>query len=335
MVHRNLTKIILILTTMSIFAAVSCKNDVTVTGKTEDKQEEKKEEEGKDSKKPWPESGMEDKTYITNGKVQIGIDLTRGGSIFHFSDAVRKQNALNHADAGRFVQQSYYGSSDGSNWNGTPWSYNPIQGGGYKPDCYAKVVSCNLQGDHARVVTTPMHWATCQLLEECSMTEDITLDGNMAHIRYSFSYNGTKTHGSTHQEMPAVFIDWTLGTLVYYNGTSPWKDGALTRAEVPSATTTAGINKYLQGTSWSEKWAAYVGNDGWGVGAYSPSTTLCTYYRFGSGSSTGPKGGDCSYFSPLDSFALTPGMNKSYDVYLYLGTAEEIRAAFKAIAVKK
>lgn len=70
----------------------------------------------------WPEAGMEDAVYINNGIVQLGVDMERGGSIFHFSDVDTKRNLLNHADEGRFMQQSYYGEADGSNWNGTPWS---------------------------------------------------------------------------------------------------------------------------------------------------------------------------------------------------------------------
>lgn len=30
-------------------------------------------------------------------------------------------------DCGRYIQQSYYGKEDGSNWNGTPWRWNPVQ----------------------------------------------------------------------------------------------------------------------------------------------------------------------------------------------------------------
>ena len=78
---------------------------------------------------PWPEEGVNG-TYINNGVVQLGVDMDRGGAVFHFSEVNTKRNLLNHADEGRFIQQSYYGEADGSDWNGQSWVWNPIQGGG-------------------------------------------------------------------------------------------------------------------------------------------------------------------------------------------------------------
>ena len=73
----------------------------------------------------WPEAGMTDKTYINNGTVQLGVDLDRGGGVFHFSTKKTKKNLLNHFDNGRLVQQSYYGEVDGSTWSGRTWRWNP------------------------------------------------------------------------------------------------------------------------------------------------------------------------------------------------------------------
>lgn len=77
---------------------------------------------------PWPEEGVNG-TYINNGIVQLGVDMDRGGAVFHFSEVNTKRNLLNHADEGRFIQQSYYGEADGADWNGQSWVWNPIQGG--------------------------------------------------------------------------------------------------------------------------------------------------------------------------------------------------------------
>ena len=59
---------------------------------------------------PWPEEGVNG-TYINNGIVQLGVDMDRGGAVFHFSEVNTKRNLLNHADEGRFIQQSYYGEA--------------------------------------------------------------------------------------------------------------------------------------------------------------------------------------------------------------------------------
>ena len=54
------------------------------------------------------EKASEDgKMYIDNGKVRLGVDMQRGGSVFYFALSKNKTNLLNHFDEGRFVQQSY------------------------------------------------------------------------------------------------------------------------------------------------------------------------------------------------------------------------------------
>ncbi len=63
--------------------------------------------------------------------MKIGVDLSSGGSIFWFSELPGDRNLLNHADRGRFIQQSYYGKADGSMWAKKPWHWNPVQGGDY------------------------------------------------------------------------------------------------------------------------------------------------------------------------------------------------------------
>ena len=37
------------------------------------------------------------------------------------------------------------------------------------------------------------------------------------------------------------------------------------------------------------------------------------------------------YIAPLGIFGLTPGLEKTYDVYMTLGTVDEIRARFKTV----
>ena len=278
---------------------------------------------------PWPESGMESKTYITNGVIQIGVDMSRGGCIFHFSDASLKKNVLNHYDNGRFVQQSFYGDEDGSLWAGNSWCYNPVQGGGYLSRYPARIVSSEVEPSSLSCVSVPYHWANCVELSECLMTESIALEGPVAHIRYTFKYDGTVSHASRHQELPAVFCNWEYSELHYYNGAYPWQGQALSSL-TPDNRLTTGVNQYLERNSWTERWAAYTDADGYGIGVYSPSSTLATFYRTGYGPSGATKS-SCSYIAPLGIFGLTPGLEKTYDVYMTLGTVDEIRARFKTV----
>ena len=80
-----------------------------------------------------PTKSTKDKwEYLDNGLIRIGVNKSRGSCIGFFGNSKSKRNVLNHYDHGRFIQQSYYGDLDGSNWNGKEWRYNPIQGGSWQ-----------------------------------------------------------------------------------------------------------------------------------------------------------------------------------------------------------
>ena len=276
----------------------------------------------------WKDYTLRNATFIGNGVVQIGVDLTRGGGICHFSDSLKKTNLLNHYDTGRFVQQSFYGDADGRDWNGTSWNYNPVQGGGWKGNA-AKIVTQSISDTKIMVQTEPVHWASCEPLPECLMTENIVLEDNYAKIEFRFTYSGGKTHKARHQEMPAMFVDWGFNHLVYYAGSSPWTGGALTDLNVEAQSMSSIKNLYL-GTSkpLSEPWYAWTDDSGYGIGIYTPGTTMCTYYRVGSGPG-GANSASCSYVAPIRTLALPSAI--SYTVYLTTGTVDEIRATFDKI----
>jgi hypothetical protein len=254
--------------------------------------------------------------FLENGKVRIGVDLSSGGSIFWFSSPPAGPNLLNHADRGRFIQQSYYGRKDGSVWAKKPWRWNPVQGGDYKGKP-AQLLEMKRGKDFLFVKSVPVNWAGGQDLTDCTMEETIRLDGDTAGIRFRFQYDGKEQHPPAHQELPAVFMDFAFTDLVYYQGKAPWTGAALSkdRPGWPNE------NRHC-----NEQWAAYVGPDGHGLGVYFPGSTQITCYRHPG--PAGPKGGGCSYFAPIRTMAVTPGFRFEYRVFLTSGTAEEIRTRF-------
>ncbi len=278
-------------------------------------------------KRVWPEKGKETALYINNGKIQIGVDPERGGAIFHFSDAKRKSNILNHADEGRFVQQSYYGNADGSTWWDRPWCWNPIQGGGSKGR-KARILKKEQNATRLHIITEPVLWASNDPAPECLMEEDIRLEGKIAHITYTFRNTGdnARDHDERHQEVPAVFIDWDYPYFVYYDGKRPWSNDTL-RKYIPKLLANAAAG---ESANLAESWAAYVNSQDQGIGVYTPNSKFCTLYRFGTGPG-GPESGSCSYFAPLVSMAIKKGMTYSYDVYLTIGTVRQIRNRFYQI----
>jgi hypothetical protein len=254
--------------------------------------------------------------YIDNGKIRLGVDLESGGSIFYLSQSAPLRNLLNHFDRGRFIQQSYYGDGDGSHWADKEWRWNPVQGGDYKGNPAVVIEYANMAGT-LYVKSMPKHWATGVDIVDAAMEQWISLTGDIAHIRYKFTYSGAGGHAARHQELPAVFVDYDLSHLVFYRGDNPWSHDVLT-SKVPQWP-----NEY---ETRDEHWAAYVDDAHWGLGVYTPGTAEMTYYRYRG--EKGPQGSGCSYFSPIRTLAITSGLVLEYDVYLTIGTTEEIRSRF-------
>lgn len=262
---------------------------------------------------------MPDPEFIDNGVIRLGIDRSAGGSIFHFGPSGENApNLLNHYDKGRFIQQSYYGREDGSEWAGKPWRWNPVQGGGYRGEA-AEEVTIERDGDTLRVVSKPRHWATGEHVDEAEMESVITLRGPVAEIEFLFRYTGDEDHPPRHQELPAVFVDAEYPDLVYV------ADGVLQR-KVPGWP-----NERIDA---EESWAAYLNEADEGIGVLFPGTTEVTCYRYEGDGKTGPTGSACSYFAPVRTFAVTPGLEFRYKVYLTVGSLEEIRERFGKIAAK-
>jgi hypothetical protein len=262
---------------------------------------------------------MPDAEFIDNGVIRLGIDRSAGGSIFHFGPSGEgSQNLLNHFDKGRFIQQSYYGRVDGSEWAGKPWRWNPVQGGGYRGEAAEEVVT-ERDGETLRVVSKPRHWATGERVDEAEMQSVITLRGPVAEIEFLFRYKGDEDHPLQHQELPAVFVDAEYSNLVYI------AEGVLQR-KVPGWP-----NERIDA---EESWAAYLNDADEGIGVLFPETTEVTCYRYEGDGKTGPTGSACSYFAPVRTFAVTPDLEFGYKVYLTIGSLEEIRERFGKIAEK-
>ncbi|MES2658791.1 MAG: hypothetical protein V4689_09235 [Verrucomicrobiota bacterium] len=257
--------------------------------------------------------------FLSNGEVKIGVDMASGGSIFWFSEVPADRNLLNHFDRGRFIQQSYYGQADGSNWGDKPWCWNPVQGGDYKGKP-ARVVESEVTETQLHVKSIPVNWAGGEELDECRMEEWITLRGKIAEIRFRFTYSGKTTHPAKHQELPAVFMDHALSRMVCYTGDKPWT-GEPIKNDVPGWP-----NEYRD---ISESWAGYIGADGRGLGVHFPGTKKVTCYRYEG--PDGPAASGCSYFAPIQTLAIAPGFTHDYTIHLTIGTPEEMRARFGVI----
>jgi hypothetical protein len=265
------------------------------------------------------ERSTNDLVFIDNGQLRLGVKMSSGAGIAYLALSSTRENVINHWDRGRLVQPSYYGAKDGSMWDKQPWRWNPVQGGGWRHEP-AKVLEFKAERASLSAKTMAKHWATGSDLPDVIFEQWITLTGPLAHVKFRMTYSGTNTHPKIHHELPAVFVEPQFDTLLVYEGTNAWKGELVTRSKPGWPN---------EPRRFTERWAAYVNTNNFGVGAYVPAADELTCYRFGDGKR---EHGSCSYFAPLKKFAITPGMKFEYDVWLTLGSAGEIQRRFREVA---
>ena len=264
------------------------------------------------------ERATNDFVFIDNGELRLGVKKSSGAGLAYLALSATGENVINHWDRGRLVQQSYYGTKDGSLWDKTPWRWNPVQGGDWRGHP-ARVLEFESGKDSLHARTMGKHWASGADLPEVIFEEWISLTGKLAHVRFQMTYTGTNSHPKIAHELPAVFVEPQYDTLLVYEGSAPWTGAAVNRSKP------GWPNESRQ---FTEHWAAYVNTNGFGLGAFVPVADSLTCYRFGDGRR---EHASCSYFAPLKNFPITPGLKFEYDVWLTLGTAEEIRATFQRL----
>lgn len=264
------------------------------------------------------ERATNDFVFIDNGELRLGVKKSSGAGIAYLALS-GGENVINHWDRGRLVQQSYYGASDGSLWNQKPWRWNPVQGGDWRGSP-AQVLEFKAERASLYAKSIGKHWASGVDLTNVVFEEWISLTGAMAHVKFRMTYSGTNAHPKIHHELPAVFVEPQFDTLLVYQGTKPWTGEAVSRSKPGWPN---------ESRKFTEHWAAYVNTNNFGLGALVPVADELTCYRFGDGKR---EHGSCSYFAPLKSFAITPGLVFEYDVWLTIGSAEEIRARFRRLA---
>lgn len=262
-------------------------------------------------------------TYLDNGIIRIGVDKSRGSAIGYFALSKNPRNLLNHHDGGRFIQQSYYGDVDGSAWSEKPWRYNPVQGGSYKGED-AKTLEFRQTGKQIYARIEPLHWASAKRCPEAIMREWITLDGAVAKIRMRLGYTGPTQKSNTHQEMPAMFVDYALPHLMFERG------GKL----VKHAPVMLGKTLKPENINYTGGWLAFVDDRNFGIGIHTPGTSKAVTYRHHGNGSKGPNGSACSYVAPIRQFPLTKGLVVDYEFHLTIGSLDEIRARFAQLRPK-
>lgn len=269
-------------------------------------------------------------SFIANDRIKLGVDLSLGGAITHVSPADdESKNLINSYDLGRQVQMSYYSGpapysvpghqGPPPEWNHIGW--NPIQVG----DCYgnpSKILEHRNDGKSLYVKCQPMQWALDDVPGECTFEVWIDLEGAAARVRSRINMTrADKTQWRARlQELPAVYTNGKWHKLMTYTGDRPFTNDKLTSISHPF--TMQSPWAHWQGT---ERWAAQVDDNDWGLGVWSPETTHFGGGFAGKKGAGGPKDGPTGYIAPHRAEILDHNAVHEFRYALVLGDLTSIR----------
>ena len=269
----------------------------------------------------------------------VGLDASgKSGAILEDEHV----NLINTYDAGRLIQQSYYGTDSGYEdvyFNGNRWCYNPVQGGDVALN-RGQIVDFRHYEDEIYVKTRAMDWARNGYTTPSYMENRYKLDGRNVIVYNSFvDWSGTESSIAREQEMPAVYLHYAFSSFTTYRGTEPWTDGelkTLTTSELPFWTNPTPDTKF---SNASENWVAWTNDDGYGVGIYVPGITSFlngnhlqsnAYQTLRDVTDNGSHA-NTVYSAPLVTRRMYSYQKTDYSYVLRVGEVNEIRAAFKAL----
>ncbi len=304
--------------------------------------------------------------FIQTDTYKIGVNLLWGGALSYMEDlnsdveAVEKDrrifvdsnaserynapvvsrnvNLINRADTGRLVQQSYYGSFDGQGYEkgeymGNIWDYNPVQGGNQYNE-NSKIVDVRYDENSIYIKCQPLDWAKSkEHITPSYMEATYAIEDNIVKVSCRFvDFSGYVTNPRA-QEIPAFYCIEPFNRFVYYGGSNPWANEALTIEPELIFWPDAGYPNFTS----PENWSAFIGefDDSFGIGVYVPGETTFLSGVFNRENTTNPDpsvDGTTSYIAVIRNMTLVSYTPFEYDYYLTTGDTTEIRNNFHSVA---
>ncbi len=283
----------------------------------------------------------DDLLTIDNGSVKVGIDRSKGGAITWLSSNAYPENAVNVADPGRLIQQSYYAGkrldriSEGQHKSWSPWTWNPIQGGGVGSQAnkgtWASVTAFEKKDNTLYSETVPKLWDMPDEEAEAVMRQWTTFEPDMPGVvcvqcefqsrRRDNDPWGEATNSP--QELPACYFTRNFETVRSYLGDGKW------RAE-----------NQRPGPPWGKtspprKAMAMFERSGQGVAVFSPTSgESWNFGPHGGGLSTNPTDGPCMHVAPIDRVKIGHNSTFRYRYWLVIGNETEIASQLDSLWTK-
>ncbi len=285
----------------------------------------------------------EDTYYIQNDSYKLGIRLSWGGGINYLQDLKNKDvikgasNLINQADTGRLVQQSYYGTAAEGDYkagvyNGSQWSYNPVQGGDVAQN-HSRIIDIVVTKYSVYVKSQPMDWSLDGQITPSYMENSYTLYEDHIRVDNRFvDFSGMK-HPYSHQELPAFYTLSCFDRFNWYDGSKGWTDDTLSYRDDLGFW---GDSNYYDDCTFlikesnKETWCAWT-NSGvdYGIGLYVPNADSYLAGRHAYNGSTDSKSGATNYVAPVNTKQLVSYEPLEYSYLMTTGSVEELRATFK------
>ena len=277
-----------------------------------------------------PKRPKPDLKFIENGEIKLGMDRSMGASITWLSWKGHEGNIINIHDPGRLLQQSYYAGksleriADGQHKAWSPWTWNPIQGGGV--NSWARVTKFK-KPEHGKIFaeTVPKLWDMHDEEAEALMQQQVGLvKGAPNVIEVSNRLVCKRKPGdrwgdravARHQELPACYFISEFRHFECYLGRGRWKKV-----------------EQSPGPPWGQttpplKIMACFNDAGQGVAIFSPAAT--EHWNFGPHQkyqpNAAPTGGPCVHMAPIAKVKLGPKSILQYRYWLVTGERESIAA---------
>lgn len=277
-----------------------------------------------------------DLLLLDNGTARIGIDRSKGASITWLSWATYPKNMVNYADPGRLIQQSYYAgrrldrTKDGQSKAWSPWTWNPIQGGGV--GSWARVTEFKRLDDQTLYgETIPKLWDMPNEEAAAVMTQWTGFEPGMPNVivvrceviakRDPDDRWGPATPSP--QEVPACYFTRNFSVFKSYLGDGRWRD----ESQPP-------------GPPWGHAKPprlamACLNAEGQGVAIFSP--TSGAQWNFGphrTGKTADPSAGPCVHVAPVSRVKLGPKSTYRYRYWLIVGNEEQLAVRLDALWTK-
>lgn len=268
----------------------------------------------------------DDLLLLDNGTVKVGIDREKGAAITWLSWQTYPKNSINSADPGRLIQQSYYAgksidrSADGQSKSWSPWTWNPIQGGGV--GSWARVNEFKRADELTLYAeTNPKLWdmpneEAAAVMRQWTAFEPSMPDVLVVRCEFVSQREENDRWGpsvSRHQEIPACYFTRNFADAKSYLGDGHWRD-----------------ENQPPGPPWGRTHPprnamAFFCANGQGIAVFSPAATL--HWNFGphgKGLVDDPAAGPCMHVAPLDQVSLAAKSTYRYRYWLVVGNAETI-----------